>query len=84
MSGEPANPRWRPKFGLQTLMFAMVVCCMLAAVMGGLMRGGSDGASELRILVFVALAAAGPMLLMILLSLAGPIKAAWRQLVRRR
>ena len=61
----PARP-WRPRFGLFSLLLATTLLAVGAALLGHLLRDGTDSASTG---VFVVLAAAAPMALMIGASL---------------
>ena len=65
---ETAIPRrpWRPRFGLFSLLLATTLFAAGAAVLGHLLREGTDSSSTG---VFVVLAAAAPMALMIAASL---------------
>lgn len=60
----PARP-WRPRFGLFSLLLATTLMAVGAAVLGHLLREGADSSSTG---VFVVLAAAAPMALMIAAS----------------
>jgi hypothetical protein len=57
--------RWRPRFGLFSLLLATTLLAVGAAVLGHLLREGTDSSTTG---LFVVLAAAAPMALMIVAS----------------
>jgi hypothetical protein len=61
----PPTKRWRPRFGLFSLLLATTLLAVGAAVLGHLLREGTDSTSTG---MFVVLAAAAPMALMIAAS----------------
>ena len=79
----PSPRRWRPRFGLLSLLLVTTVFSVGAAVLGYLLRSGADSADTA---VFVILATAAPMGVMIVASLvkaAGEFKASRRGRRRR-
>jgi hypothetical protein len=83
-SPKPGTPRgWRPRFGLLSLVLVTTVFAVGSAVLGYLLRSGADSSETA---VFVILATAAPMGVMIVASLvkaAGEFKATRRGRHRR-
>ncbi len=82
--GEPptASPpgRGRPQFTMRGLMATVVLLCVPFAVWGGLLREGARAGDSPRVLVYIVLAAAAPMLVLVLVSLVKPAVGLWRRL----
>ena len=85
-SPAPNHPKpWQPRFGIGALLLVMLVFCVLAAGAGYLVQGlRSDagvGSGRPAVMVFLLFTLAGPMLLMVVVSivraLTGP--GAWRR-----
>ena len=70
-SGADRPPR-RPTFGLRRMMLIMVLFCVMAAMFGGLLRGGADRQ------LWVMLGAAAPLALMLFLGLVDQLRR-WQQ-----
>jgi hypothetical protein len=76
--------RGRIQFGLRSLLVATLLFSVLFAVMGGLVREGLDPEKNPRLIVYVVLAVAAPMLVMIGASLLEPLMNLVQLLRRRR
>ena len=66
---EPAGPRRPFQFGLATLLLIMLLVSVLAAALGGMLRGRTSVGARLPLGFFVAMIVAAPLAVMILLSL---------------
>ena len=82
MSSGPSPPRRRAfQFGLGALLLAVIGFNVLAAALAGLLGFGDD---EMPRIVYVAVAVAAPMAVMIAVSAIYGAVVAWRRLARRR
>lgn len=64
--------RWRLQFGLATLMVATMLFSFLAALLGGLLRERPGAKDNTRLVFFIIMAVAAPMLVTIAISLIKP------------
>ncbi|MEX2118630.1 MAG: hypothetical protein WD847_03395 [Pirellulales bacterium] len=69
---------WRPQFGLFGLLATMALLSVPFAVWGGLLREGAKPEESPRLMFFVVMAIASPMLVMIAVSAVKPIRRWWR------
>jgi len=72
MNNDSDQPRQRRTFGLRRMMLIMVLFCVMAAVFGGLLRGGADRQ------LWVLFGAAAPLALMLFLGLVDQLRR-WQQ-----
>ncbi|HEV3003968.1 MAG TPA: hypothetical protein VGX78_05875 [Pirellulales bacterium] len=84
---EPAGDRprsrfrgGRPQFSMRGMMAVVVLLCVPFAIWGGLLREGVHAEDSPRIVVYIVLSLAVPMLVLVLVSLAVDL---WRWLRRR-
>lgn len=76
--------RW-PQFTLGTLLRAMLIASVLTAVLGGLLRGREElEKSSTGAATFVVIALVAPLAVLIALSMANGLAAAWKAYRRRR
>ena len=73
-SPEPNHPKpWQPRFGIGALLLVMLVFCVLAAGAGYLVQGLRNettvGSGRPAVMVFLLFTLAGPMLLMVVVSI---------------
>ncbi|HVC94262.1 MAG TPA: hypothetical protein VND64_11260 [Pirellulales bacterium] len=82
--GQPpsASPpgRGRPQFTMRGMMATVVLLCVPFAIWGGLLREGARAADSTRVLVYIVLVMAAPMLVMVLVGLVKPAIGFWRWL----
>jgi MFS-type transporter involved in bile tolerance (Atg22 family) len=87
----PASSSTRPdarrpwfQFRLRTLLALTFLMAVLSLVMAGLLHEGLDPQRNPRLLVFIVLAVAAPLAMMMLASLARPLSEFVEKLRRRR
>lgn len=73
MSGPPPDPRvvpkpWRPRFGLGTLLLAMLVVSVMAAAGSYAVRAWTSGSTRSAQFIFILFTLATPVLLMVAVS----------------
>ena len=78
-----APVKWRFQFRLGTLLITIVPIAVLAAIFRNVLRDGADPAKNPRVMLFLALALAAPMLLLVAASLVPPFKR-WLEKRRQR
>lgn len=82
---DPFQQGWRPQFRLITMLGAMVLFSVLAAVLAGLLREGADlSVTNPAFIVFLVAVLAAPLGVMTLAGLIPPLKRFWRFLESRR
>lgn len=74
VSSEPNLPKpWQPRFGIGAMLLVMLVFCVLATGVGYLVRGLQNnsgvGSGRPMLLIFLLFTLAGPMLLMVVVSI---------------
>lgn len=74
-------PPWQPRFTIAGLMLATLVCCVAAAGVSYLVRSGGG---KWGVLVFLLITLAGPLVLMVAVSLAKALADVMNRAGKRR
>ncbi len=74
-------PPWQPRFSIGALMLATLVCCVAAAAVSYLVRSGGG---RWGVLVFLLITLAGPLVLMVAVSVARAIVEAMNRPRKRK
>jgi hypothetical protein len=78
MTSTPRPPRRPFQFNLRTLFGLTLLCSLAMAAGAGIMRAGASG-NDRQLMIYVVLAVAGPLLVMIVASLVLPAMRVWRR-----
>jgi len=68
---------------MRGMMAVVVLLCVPFAIWGGLLREGAHAANSARVLVYIVLVIAAPMLVMVLVGMVKPAVGFWKWLWRR-